>query len=79
MLSSRSFADLKGAFFVNAVDSYLYEDSLDARYPADDALRRLGGNFSFYRGGARMRYFQRETKTALGRIDFNDQSSCGHR
>ena len=78
IFGSTTFIDLKGAYFANAVDSYVYEDSLDARYPADDALRRLGGNFSFYRGGASMQYFQRETTTALGKLDLTSQITNRH-
>lgn len=78
VLSATTFADLKGAYFVNAVDAYVYEDPLDPRYPADDALRRLGGNFSFYRGGARMNYFQRETTTFLARADVTSQVTRRH-
>ncbi len=78
IFGSRTFIDLKTAYFVNTVEAYVYEDPLDPRYPADDALRRLGGNFSFYRGGARMQYFQRETTTALGRIDLTSQATQRH-
>lgn len=78
ILGKTTFLDVKGAYFVNAVDSYVYENPLDPRYPADDALRRLGGNFSFYRGGARMDYFERETTTSLGRIDVTSQATRRH-
>ena len=78
ILGASSFIDFKGAYFSNSVDSYVYEDPLDPRYPADDALRRLGGNFSFYRGGARMQFFARRTRTGLGRIDFTSQVTRRH-
>ena len=78
IFGTKSFIDLKAAWFVNAVDSYVYENPLDARYPSDDALRRLGGNYSFYRGGANMQYFERETTTLLGRIDFTSQVTRRH-
>jgi outer membrane cobalamin receptor len=78
VLGERSFLDLKGAYFVNAVDAHVYEDPLDPRYPRDDALRVLGGNFSFYRGGARNDYFQRETQSAVGRLDFTSQVTRRH-
>lgn len=78
VIGSNSFIDFKGAHFVNAVDSYVYENPLDPRYPSDDALRRLGGNYSFYRGGARMQYFERQTTTTLGRIDFTSQITRRH-
>jgi outer membrane receptor protein involved in Fe transport len=78
VFGARSFMDVKGAYFRNASDSYLYEDPLDARYPSDDALRSLGGNFSFYRGGARLDYFERETTTFVGRLDFTSQITRQH-
>ncbi len=78
VFGNSTFADLKGSYFVNAVDSYVYEDPLDERYPADDALRRLGGNFSFFRGGSQMQYFQRETRTILGRLDVTSQITRRH-
>ncbi|HEX7071688.1 MAG TPA: TonB-dependent receptor, partial [Rhodothermales bacterium] len=78
VIGTNSFIDFKAARFENAVDSYVYEDPLDPRYPSDDALRRLGGNFSFYRGGARMQYFERQTTTTLGRIDFTSQVTRRH-
>jgi len=78
VFSSRSFLDVKGALFRNAVDAYLYEDPLDPRYPADDALRLYGGSYSFYRGGARLDYFQRETQTLIGRVDFTSQVTRRH-
>ncbi len=78
VLGGRHVLDLKGAFFSNKIESYLYENPLDARYPADDALRQLGGNFSFVRGGARMDYFERKTETFLGRVDFLSQVTRRH-
>jgi hypothetical protein len=78
LIGGNSFIDVKGAYFSNQVDSYVYENPLDPRYPEDDAIRRLGGNFSFYRGGARMQYFERETITMLGRIDFTSQITRRH-
>ncbi len=77
-LGERSFVELKGAYFTNAVDSYLYEDPLDPRWPADDAIRSLGGNFSFVRGGARMEYFERKTKTAVMSMDVTSQMTRQH-
>jgi hypothetical protein len=78
IFGARSFLDIKGAWFQNGVDSYLYKDPLDPRYPADDALRNLGGNFSFYRGGADMNYFERQTTTYVGRLDFTSQINRRH-
>ncbi len=78
LFGESSFVDIKGSYFSNEVDSYVFENPLDARYPEDDALRRLGGNFSFYRGGARMQYFERRTRTMSGRIDFTSQLTRRH-
>ena len=78
VFGTRSFLDVKGAYFENRVDSYVYEDPLDSRYPADDALRLLGGNFSFYRGGARLDWFERKTETLVGRLDFTSQVTRRH-
>jgi len=78
VFNARTFIDVKGAVFRNAVDSYLYRNPLDPRYPSDDALRMLGGNYSFYRGGARLDYFQRETKTLVGRVDLTSQVTRRH-
>lgn len=78
VFSATTFADVKAAYFANGAESYVYADPLDARYPADDALRRLGGNFSFYRGGARMDHFDRQTTTALGRFDVTSQVTRRH-
>lgn len=78
VLGGSSFADLKAAYFVNNSTSHVYEDPLDARYPRDDALRTLGGNFSFFRGGAQMQHFDRETATAVGKFDFTSQVTRRH-
>jgi hypothetical protein len=78
VLGGSSFLDLKGAIFTNRVESYVYEDPLDLRYPLDNALRQLAGNFSFVRGGASMGHFQRETETIVGRVDFTSQVSRQH-
>ncbi|AEN72295.1 TonB-dependent receptor [Rhodothermus marinus SG0.5JP17-172] len=78
IFSSRTFAELKGAYFTNEVREYVYEDPLDPRYPRDDALRLLGGNFSFYRGGAIMRHFRRRTETFTARFDITSQVTLRH-
>ena len=78
VFSGKSFVDVKAAYFVNGASSYVYHDPLDPAYPSDDALRRLGGNFSFYRGGARMDHFDRQTTTALGKLDFTSQVTRRH-
>lgn len=78
LFGAKSFLDVKGAFFLNQVASYVYEDPLDPRYPSDNALRQLGGNFSFFRGGARMNHFQRETQTYVARLDFTSQVNRRH-
>lgn len=78
VLTSNSYIEFKGALFRNGVESYVYEDPLDPRYPRDDALRLLGGNFSFYRGGARMTWFERETNTLVARADYMSQVSRRH-
>src|SRR5690606_20995815 len=78
VFSGKSFIDVKAAYFSNASKSYVYENPLDPRYPSDDALRRLGGSFSFYRGGAVMNHFARETTTMLGRIDVASQVTRRH-
>ncbi|HUF10810.1 MAG TPA: TonB-dependent receptor [Rhodothermales bacterium] len=77
-MSGRSFVEVNAAYFTNAVDSYLYEDPLDPRWPADDAIRSLGGNFSFVRGGARMDYFERKTKTRVVSMDYTSQFTRKH-
>jgi outer membrane receptor protein involved in Fe transport len=75
---SASFLEVKGAFFNNEVRSAVYDDPLDPRYPADDALRQLGGNFSFFRGGAILNHFSRQTQTLVGRADFTSQITRQH-
>lgn len=47
-------------------------------YPRDDALNYLGGNFSFYRGGAIMDYTTRETKTLVAGFDLTSQVNRRH-
>jgi outer membrane receptor protein involved in Fe transport len=76
--NSKTFATLKGAYFINRSKSYLYEDPLDPRYPRDDAQSFLGGNFSFLRGGAIMDHFSRETKTLVGAVDVTSQLNRRH-
>ncbi|TVQ09325.1 MAG: TonB-dependent receptor [Balneolaceae bacterium] len=76
--NSRSFATLKGAYFINRSKSYLYKDPLDPRYPRDDAQSFLGGNFSFVRGGAIMDHFSRETRTLVGALDVTSQLNRRH-
>jgi hypothetical protein len=78
VFGTRSFADLKLAYFANAVDEYVYEDPLDPRYPADAALQELRPNFSYFLGGARMTQFRRETTTAVARLDFTSQIAERH-
>jgi hypothetical protein len=78
MPTSRSVIDARAAYFLNEVREHLYEDPLDDRYPRDDALRSLGGNFAFFRGGARMRHFRRQTETFTGRLDFTSQVTRRH-
>ncbi len=78
LFSTTTFLDLKGAYFANAVDEYLYRDPLDPRYPRDAALRELRPNFSFYLGGARNTHFARETRTAVGRADLTSQLTRRH-
>ncbi len=77
-LSGRSFVEIKGAYFTNEVDTHLYEDPLDPRWPADDAIRTLGGNFAFVRGGARMEHFARTTKTRVVSMNFTSQVTRQH-
>ena len=76
--NSKTFATLKGAYFINRSKSYLYEDPLDPRYPRDDAQSFLGGNFSFLRGGAIMDHFSRETRTLVGAMDVTSQLNRRH-
>ena len=73
-----SFLEVKGAFFDNQVRSAVYDDPLDPRYPADDALRQLGGNFSFFRGGAILDHFRRQTQSLVTRADFTSQVTRMH-
>ncbi len=73
-----SFLELKGAVYDNEVRSAVYDDPLDPRYPADDALRRLGGNFSFFRGGAVLDHFRRQTQSRVARADFTSQVTRQH-
>jgi hypothetical protein len=77
-LSSETFFDLKGGWFLNGVDEYLYEDPLDTRYPLDTAIRELSPNFGFYLGGARMTQFYRETRTSVGSADLTSQITRRH-
>ncbi len=77
-ISAKTFINLKGAYFINRSNSYVYEDPLDSRYPRDDAQSFLGGNFSFYRGGAVMDYTKRETKTLLTGFDITSQVTRQH-
>jgi hypothetical protein len=78
VFGQRSFLDLKGSYFTNGVDSYVYDDPLDPRYPEDSSLRQLGGNFSFYRGGTRMDWFTRSTNTWVARADLTSQVTRRH-
>ena len=73
LISSKTFINLKGAYFINRSESYVYEDPLDPRYPRDDAESFLGGNFSFLRGGAVMEHTNRETGTLLTGFDITSQ------
>lgn len=77
-LSGSTFLDVKGAYFSNSVEEYLYEDPLDPRYPRDSALRELRPNFSFYLGGARATHFARETQTYVARADVTSQVTRRH-
>ncbi len=78
LFGSSGFLDAKIALFSNKVSSYVYEDPLDVRYPDDSSLRQLGGNFSFFRGGANMGHFERKTNTVVGRLDYTSQVSRQH-
>jgi hypothetical protein len=78
VIGTRSYVEFKGSHFVNDVREHLYENPLDDRYPRDDALQALGGNFAFYRGGARRRHFARSTTTTVGRIDITSQITRMH-
>jgi len=76
--TARTFTSLKASYFINRSESYVYEDPLDPRYPRDDAQNFLGGNFSFFRGGAIMDHFDRETKTFVGSLDVTSQVTRKH-
>ncbi|MEO1021450.1 MAG: TonB-dependent receptor [Bacteroidota bacterium] len=76
--NSKTFMNLKGAYFINRSDSYVYENPLDPRYPRDDARNFLGGNFSFLRGGAVNNYVNRETRTLVSGIDVTSQVNRKH-
>ena len=78
LLGQKSFLDFKGAFFENDVDRFLYSDPLDARYPNDNALRQLAGNFSFFRGGASMTHTDRKTTTYVAKLDLTSQITKNH-
>ncbi|HLA64223.1 MAG TPA: TonB-dependent receptor [Rhodothermales bacterium] len=78
LLSSTTFVDVRGAYFVNGVQEYVYEDPLDPRYPNDAALRELSPNFSFYLGGVQMNHFSRETRSAVVRADLTSQVTRRH-
>lgn len=78
VIGTKTVLDVRAAAFRNNVSEYLYEDPLDQRYPYDEALRVLGGNFSFYRGGASMRWFERATDTYLARADLSSQITRLH-
>jgi hypothetical protein len=78
VVGTRTVLDVRAAAFTNDVSEYLYEDPLDERYPLDEALRVLGGNFSFFRGGASMRWFERATETYLARVDLSSQMTRRH-
>lgn len=77
-VSSKTFINLKGAYFINRSKSYVYKDPLDPRYPRDDSRSFLGGNFSFFRGGAIMDHTNRETITLLSGIDITSQLNRQH-
>ena len=76
--NSNAYATLKASYFINKSESYVYEDPLDPRYPRDDAQDFLGGNFSFFRGGAIMNHFNRETRTFVGVADMTNQVTHRH-
>lgn len=73
LINNTTFINIKGAYFINRSKSYVYENPLDSRYPRDDAQSFLGGNFSFYRGGAVMDQTSRETGTFLTGFDITSQ------
>ena len=76
--SSKTFLNIKSAYFINRSKSYVYENPLDDRYPRDDADSYLGGNFTFYRGGAIMTNTNRETKTLVTGFDLTSQINRQH-
>lgn len=76
--NSKAFAELKVSYFINGSKSYVYKNPLDPRYPRDDARDFLRGNFSFYRGGAIMNHFDRQTKTFVGSFDVTAQVTRRH-
>ncbi len=78
VFGQKSFLDLKGAYFLNKVDEYVYRDPLDPRYPVERALRELTPNFGFVLGGVRMNHFARQTQTYVGRADFTSQITRQH-
>lgn len=78
LISSKTFINLKGAYFINRSESYVYKNPLDSRYPFDDAESALGGNFSFFRGGAIMDHTTRETRTSLTSFDITSQINRQH-
>jgi outer membrane cobalamin receptor len=78
LFSPTTYLDVRGAYYSNAVDEYLYEDPLDPRYPRDAALRELSPNFGFYLGGARLTHFSRQTQTNVGRADLTSQVTRRH-
>lgn len=78
LFSTKTFVDVKGAYFDNAVSRYVYEDSLDTRYGRDTALRELAPSFAFYLGGVDLGQFRRRTRTAVARVDVTSQVTRTH-
>ncbi|TDI75475.1 MAG: TonB-dependent receptor [Bacteroidetes bacterium] len=78
LLGTASFLEFKGAYFENEVDRFLYSDPLDDRYPNDNALRQLAGNFSFFRGGASMTHTSRKTTSLVAKLDLISQITKNH-
>lgn len=78
MFTQNMFVSYRFAYIYNQVESYLYEDPLDSRYPRDDASSFLGGNFSFLRGGAIMDHTDRSTGTKSGHVDLTWQANYRH-
>jgi outer membrane receptor protein involved in Fe transport len=78
VIGTQTVLDVRAAAFRNTVSEYLYENPLDERYPYDQALAVLGGNFAFFRGGASMRWFERSTDTYLARVDVSSQLTRLH-